>query len=199
MRFLSTAITISAAILLAACASKPPAPKVEEVVECKFPENPNEKAPTWVCPPNEVAGIKDTGFGTHPKSGAGYQFSLDQATAKGRAALAAQVQASVAQSIKDYAATTGAAGSETVDRAASSTNSQLTSQKLAGSKVMRSAVDGKGNVYVLVGMDLEASKRLIQQALQTSMGNEPAIWQKMQANRSQAEMQAEILKMGEKR
>lgn len=196
MKLMPLAVALAAAISLAACGSKP---RKEEVAECKFPENPSEKAPQWVCPPYAVEGQKDTGFGTHAKSGAGYQFSLDQAAAKARAQLATQVKTRVTQMIRDYAGTTGAGASETVDRAASSTTQQITAETLAGSKVVRSTVDAKGNVYVVVGMDLEGSNKRIQEALNTSMRNQPALWQQMQAGRSHAEMQAEILKMGDRK
>jgi hypothetical protein len=196
MKLVPTLVTAAAVIALVGCGSKP---RKEEVAECKFPENPSEKAPVWVCPPYAVEGQKDTGFGTHAKSGAGYQFSLDQASAKARAQLATQVKTRVTQMIRDFAGTTGAGATETVDRAASSTTQQITAETLAGSKVVRSTVDGKGNVYVVVGMDLEGSNKRIQEALNTSMRNQPALWQQMQAGRSHAEMQAEILKMGDRK
>jgi hypothetical protein len=193
LSFIATALTVSA---LVGCANKPPK---EEVAECKFLENPSEKAPTWACAPFTVDGFKDTGFGSYQKTGAGAQFAMDQAAAKARAQLANQVKARVSQMIRDYAGTTGSGATETVDRAASSTTQQITAETLTGSKVVRQAVDAKGNVYVLVGMDLEAANKRMGEALNTSMRNQPALWQQMQANRSQAEMQAEILKMGDRR
>jgi hypothetical protein len=191
MRFTTTLTVLAVATTLAACGSKP---RQEAVPDCKFIENPTEKAPNWACAPYAVDGFKDTGFGTHPKSGAGAQFSLDQAAAKARAQLALQMKARVSQGIKDYVATTGTGTAETVDRAASSTTNQITAESLVGAKVARTTVDAKGNVYVVVGMDIEASRNVVQAAVQTSMRNDAATWQRLQGNRSQAELAAEISK-----
>lgn len=196
MKLVPALITAAAVIALVGCGSKP---RKEEVAECKFLENPTERAPQWACAPYAVEGFKDTGFGSYQKTAAGAQFAMDQAAAKARAQLANQMKSRVSQMIRDYAGTTGAGATETVDRAASSTTQQITSETLAGSKIVRQAVDSKGNVYVLVGMDLEGSNKRIQEALNTSMRNQPALWQQMQAGRSHAEMQAEILKMGDRK
>ncbi len=191
MKLTSTLTVLAVAATLAACGSKP---RQEAAPECKFLENPSERAPSWACAPYAVEGFKDTGFGSHPRSAAGAQFSMDQAAAKARAALALQLRARVSQGIKDYVATTGTGASETVDRAASSTTNQITAETLAGAKIARTAVDAKGNVYVVVGMDLEASRNVVQTAVQTSMRNDAATWQRLQGNRSQAELAAEISK-----
>lgn len=181
---------------LVGCASKP---REEAAAACTFLENPTEKAPAWACAPWAVEGFKDTGFGSYQKTGAGAQFALDQAAAKARAQLALQMSARVTQMIKDYVGTTGSGATETVDRAAESVTKQLTAQTLSGAKVVRQAVDAKGNVYALVGMDIEGSKRQVEGALQTSMRNQPALWQQFRASQGQAELAAEIYKMGDKR
>lgn len=197
MRTSRLIMTAVAVVALAACGTKKPREEVR--ADCTFPENPSEKAPLWVCPPYAVEGVKDTGFGTHQKSGAGYQFSLDQAAAKARASLATQMKVRVSQLIKDYAGTTGAGATETVDRAAESVTRQFTSETVAGSKIMRSSVDAKGNVYVVVGLDADAARRQVEGAMQTSMRNQPALWQQFRASQGQAELAAEIYKMGDKR
>ena len=192
MKLLTTMATLIVAMTLAGCGSKP---RQEAVPDCKFLENPTERAPNWACAPWTVEGFKDTGFGTYQKSAAGAQFSMDQAAAKARAALALQMKARISQGIKDAVLTTGAGATETVDRAASSVTNQITAETLVGSKIARTAVDAKGNVYVIVGVDLEAAQRVVQTAVQTSMRNDAATWQRIQGNRSQAELQAEINKV----
>jgi hypothetical protein len=204
MRSASTSIAAACALLLAACVSnptqpKPPTPPQEVVADCVFPGNPTQRAPVWICEPRPpIEGVKDLGFGTHPKSGAGYQFSLDQAAAKARVNLASQVKTRVQGEIGAAAATSGAGATEVVDQVAASMNKQFTAETLSGSKIVRSTQDALGNVYVLVGMDLEASKRMVQTALQTSMRTDAGAWQKIQGNRSSADLQAEILKMGDR-
>ena len=184
------------AVALVGCGSKP---RQEARADCTFLENPTEKAPAWACAPWPAEGFKDTGFGSYQKTGAGAQFAMDQAAAKARAQLALQMGARVTQMIKDFVGTTGSGATETVDRAAESVTKQLTAQTLSGAKIVRQAVDAKGNVYVLVGMDIEGSKRQVEGALQTSIRSQPALWQQLRAGQGQAELAAEIYKMGDKR
>jgi hypothetical protein len=197
MKLIPAVIAAAAVIALVGCGNKP---RKEEVAECTFPLT-KEKAAQWVCPPHEVAGYKDTGFGSYAKTAAGYQFQLDQAAAAARKDLAAQIQARVLAGVKSAIQTTGAPGtpSETVDQVASSVVNQLTEAKLTGSKVVRSATDSKGTVWVLVGMDIEASRRVVQEAVRTSMNNQSAQWQRVVGTRLQSELQAEVLKMTDSR
>ncbi len=200
MKLVTTLVTVAVAATFAGCSSNKP--RKEDVAECTFPLT-QQKAPSWVCPHTrgEIAGVKDVGFGSYARSGAGYQFMLDQATAAARKDLAAQMQSRVLASVKNAIQTTGAPGTpqETVDQLASSVVNQLTEAKLSGSKVVRSATDEKGTLWVLVGMDIEGSKRTIQEAVRTSMNNQQAQWQRVVGNRLQADMQAEILKMSDAR
>lgn len=183
-----------AVIALAACSGSR---RQEAVADCVFPENPTQKAPAWVCPPHAVQGSRDTGLGVHPKSGAGYQFSFDQASVKARLSLAAQLRTRVSGLIRAHADSVGAGAGEVVDQVAKSTSEQITEETLVGAKVVRSTVDAKGNVYALVGMDLESSRRLAQEAVQRSMQKEPAAWRPLQRDRNAAQVQLDILKSDE--
>ncbi len=200
MKLVTTLVTVAVVAVFAGCSSNKP--RKEDVAECTFLGS-KEKAPSWVCPHTrgDIAGYKDFGMGIFGKTAAGIQFQLDQATAAGRKDLAAQVQARVLASVKNAIQTTGVAGTptETVDALASSVVNQLTEAKLAGSKVVRQTTDEKGQLWVLVGMDIESSKRAIQEAVRTSMNNQQAQWQRVVGNRLQADMQAEILKMSDAR
>ncbi len=200
MKLVITLVTAAAVLAMAGCGSNKPRP--EDVAECTFPLT-KEKAPSWVCPHTrgEIAGIKDVGFGSFGKSAAGYQFMLDQASAAARKDLASQVQARVLAGVKNAIQTTGVAGTptETVDALASSVVNQLTEAKLVGSKVVRSATDEKGTLWVLVGMDIQGSKNAVQEAVRTSMANQSAQWQRVVGNRLQSDLQAEILKMTDSR
>jgi hypothetical protein len=158
--------------------------------------NSSQRAPAWVCGEHDVPGYKDKGFGTYGKSPAGYQFALDQATARARVDLAGQIRTRAEGMIKDYTAAAGGENSRAaVDASSESVKKTITAETLTGSKVVRSGTDALGNVYVVVGMDLEASNKRIEQALQSSMKNESAIWQKMLGNKGQADMTAEIMKL----
>lgn len=197
MKLIPALTIVATVVALIGCGSKP---RKEEVAECTFPQT-SDKAPQWVCPPHEVPGQKDVGFGSYAKSAAGYQFSLDQATAAARKDLAFQMQARVQAAVKAAIQSTGAPGTpaETVDQVASSVVSQITEAKLTGSKVARSATDSKGTVWVLVGMDIEASRRVVQEAVRTSMNNQSAQWQRVVGTRLQADMQADIMRMNDSR
>jgi hypothetical protein len=144
-----------------------------------------------------VAGYKDTGFGSYAKTAAGYQFQLDLASLAARKDLAAQMQARVSAGVKNAIKTVGAPGTpfEMVDQLASSVASQLTEAKLTGSKVVRSATDSKGTLWVVVGMDIQGARQTVQEAVMTSMKTEPAKWQGVSGKRLPSEMQAEVLKM----
>lgn len=185
LRDLSIAAAVAA---LLGCASRPHE-------ECSFPEGAG-RAPSWVCAPYAVEGFKDTGYGTYPKSGAGYQFSLDQAAAKARAMLATQVKTRLTEAVRAFASANGVGASEAVQAAASTATVQITEATLLGAKLARSTTDSKGAVHVVVGMDVERSTRLLQEALNAGMQSQPAVWRQVGGNRSPAEMQAEILKMG---
>jgi hypothetical protein len=178
--------------LLSACGSK--APKTVQA-ECAFPDNPREAAPLWVCDA-PVEGVAVSAVGSYEKSAAGYAFMKDQATADGRVKLAQQFRVQVQNMVKQYVGTTGSGKSETVDRVNSSVSKQITNESLAGSKVFRSANSSNGFVYVLVGLDPSMAKMAGEQALQTSMRNERAIWQQIQGRKADSELAAEIYKMG---
>lgn len=200
MKFATTLVAVAAVAIFAGCSSNKP--RKEDSPECTF-LGTQEKAPSWACPHTrgDIPGVKDVGMGAYAKSAAGIQFMLDQATAAARKDLAAQIQSRVLASVKNAIQTTGAPGTpqETVDQLASSVVNQLTEAKLSGSKVVRQATDSKGTLWVLVGMDIEGSKRSIQEAVRTSMNNQQAQWQRVVGNRLQADMQAEILRMSDAR
>lgn len=194
MKITALAFVAVAACVLAACAPNPPQRDAE--AECTF-LGTQEKAPKWACAPFEVAGYKDTGFGKSARSAAGDQFTLDQATLQARKSLTAQIQSRVKAGVSNAIRTAGLPGApnETVDGLATSVAEQLTEERLAGSRVVRQAADSKGAIYVVVGMDVDTSQRVVQQAVQTSFANQSAQWQRVVGNRPQAEMQAEVLKM----
>jgi hypothetical protein len=51
-------------------------------------------------------------------------------------------------------------------------------------------------MFVLVGVDESTSKRVVQQAVQTSMNNDRAQWQQFQGAKLQADLAAEVYKLG---
>ena len=101
----------------------------------------------------------------------------------------------VANSIKQYAETTGVGDTETVDQVNTATTKQITDQDLVGTKIYRSAQGPDGAMYVYVGIDEAGAQKITEAAVKTSMNNERALWQKFQAGKAQDEMAADIAKM----
>ena len=101
----------------------------------------------------------------------------------------------VSNMIKAYVETTGAATTETVDKVNSSVSKLITSETLTGSRVYRSITSPAGTVYVLVGLDPNATQQAAERALKTSMNNDRALWQQFKSKQAQDELAAEIAKI----
>lgn len=174
-------------VSLAACGGKE---KVKPVHDCVFPDT-NVGAPGWVCD-EPVAGLDVQAVGISEKSAAGISFMKDIAAADARGRLAEQMKVQVQKMVKKYLGTTGRGDTETVDAAASSTLKTITKQNLVGSKIYKSRTGPKGRLFVLVGLDGNAAKRIAETALKTSMNNEQALWQEFKSKKSFDEMAADI-------
>jgi uncharacterized protein YeaO (DUF488 family) len=105
------------------------------------------------------------------------------------------MQVQVRNMIKQYAETTGAADSETVDKVNTSVTKQITNENLVGTKILKTRTSPKGTLYVLIGMDEKNVMASAQKALRTSMNNDEALWQQFKAQKGQDELAAEISKM----
>ena len=172
------------------CGSAPA--KVEKAVECVYP-NSKELAPTWVCD-MPVDGVTVSAVGVSAKSQAGIAFMKQMAMADARVQLAQSVRTQVANMIKQYAETTGAADQQTVDQVNSSVTKQITNESLVGTKLLRSATGPDGTLYVLVGLDEASAQKITEAAIKTSMNNDKAAWQQFRAQKGQDELAADIAK-----
>ena len=195
MSKLSNLLICSALALgLAACESNPSkeAPKSKVVADCVFP-NTQEPAPGWVCD-EPVDGVSVSAVGSAEKSGAGIDFMKQMAATSARVQLAQRMRVHVANSIKQFAETTGAGKDETVDKVNTSVTKQITDETLVGTKIFKSRAAPDGTMYVLVGLDEASAEALTKSAVKTSMNNDRALWQKFQAGKAQDEMAADIAK-----
>jgi hypothetical protein len=189
------AVVLSAlALALTACSFGAKDGGKRAAADCVFPDSPSDAAPAWVCD-GPVEGVAVSAVGAANKSAAGASFMKDQAAADARVKLAQQMKVHVNNMIKQYVETTGAASSETVDKVNTSVSKLITSETLSGSRVFRSTVSPKGDMYVLVGLDPKVAKEAAEKVLKTSMNNERALWQQFKASKSQDELAAEIAKM----
>lgn len=194
----STLFISTLAVALTGCVGGGSNPAKEGVriaaPECAFPDSPRDAAPAWVCDA-PVEGVAVSAVGSYEKSAAGTQFMKDQATASARVNLAQQMRVTVNNMIKQYAETTGAATTETVDKVNTNVSKIITSETISGSRLFRSTTSPKGTIYVLVGLDPASTKQAAEKVLKTSMDNDRALWQQFKAQKSQEEMAADIAAM----
>lgn len=190
MKFALPLALVATSVLMVGCASKQP---VQQTATCVFADGSNQEAPEWVCGA-PVDGIDLSAVGYADKSMAGANFMKQMAATAARVELAQTMRVEVENMIKQYAETTGAANSETVDLVNTSVTKQITKETLVGSKIYRQISTPSGGMVVLVGLDADTVNKLSEQALKTSMNNEKALWQKFQASKSFDELAAEIAK-----
>jgi len=161
--------------------------------ECQWPDAPGVAAPLWVCD-GPIEGVSTYASASH-KSKAGNAFMKRIAATEARAMLAEEMKVKVNSMVKNYLGTTGRGDAETIDAVASTTTKSITSGNLVGSKIVRSQLSPSGEMYVVVGLDPQAEREVVKQAVQTSMNSDNAMWQQFMAYKSQNELAEEIAKM----
>ena len=112
------------AVALAGCGGDKNVVKLGKPEACVFPDAPKHTAPAWVCD-TPVEGLAVSAVGAHEKSAAGPAFMKDQAVASARVNLAQQMRVHVANMVKQYAETTGAASSFATSSSSPSSSSPL--------------------------------------------------------------------------
>ncbi len=197
MKLTKPVLLILAANLTACADQKAVAPiniQPVPVADCVFPNQ--QAAPGWVCD-EPMPGLEIQAVGTAEKSVAGLAYMKDIAKSAALGNLAEQFKVKVAKMVKKYIGTTGMGSEETVDAAASSTIKTLSSKTIQGARVYKTRTGPEGRLYVLVGLDANKTKILVENAVKTSMKNERALWQEFKAQKSQDEMAAGIAAMEE--
>lgn len=188
-RFHSVA-ALAGVLLVSACSAP------HKVAECVFPKS-NQPAPGWICD-QPVEGLAVSAMGSATPSQAGLDFMKQMAATAARVQLAQQMRIEVENMIKQYAETTGAGGSETVDRVNTAVTKQITSQSLQGTRIVRSLQGPDGTLYVLVGLDPSAAEQVAKNAIKTSMNSEQAAWQQFKSQKGQEELAADIARLSKK-
>jgi uncharacterized protein YeaO (DUF488 family) len=185
------ACTIIATLFLTACGSD----EVKEAAaDCVFPDAPTAAAPGWICD-EPVDGVAVSAVGVAEKSAAGHSFMKNMAATDARVQLAQSMKVHVQNMVKQYAETTGAADSETVDKVNTSVTKQITDESLVGTKIYKTRTSPNGALYVLLGMDASVAATATENALKTSMNNDNALWQQFKAQKGQDELAASIANM----
>lgn len=180
---------MAVALVLTACGGKD---EVKQATpDCVFPDATGTPAPGWVCD-EPIDGIAVSAVGAADKSAAGHSFMKNMAATDARVQLAQRMKVQVQNMVKQYAETTGAASTETVDKVNTSVTKQITDQTLVGTKIFKTRTSPNGTLYVLLGMDDGATAAAAENALRTSMNNDRALWQQFKAQKGQDELAAAI-------
>jgi len=183
---------VAMALLLTACGGSN---EVKQAApDCVFPDAPNTAAPGWICD-EPVEGVAVSAVGVAEKSAAGHSFMKNMAATDARVQLAQAMKVHVQNMVKQYAETTGAADSETVDKVNTSVTKQITDETLVGTKIFKTRTSPNGALYVLLGMDGSVAAAATENALKTSMNNDRALWQQFKAKKGQDELAAAIANM----
>ena len=178
-------------VLLAACSSSPERSGSSALADCVYPDGSDKAAPGWICD-EPVVGVSVSAVGIAGPTKAGPSFQKDTATADARGKLVEQFQVQVDKMVKSYLGTTGIGDSETVDSVSQSVLKTVSSDTLYGSKVFKSRVGPDGSMYVLVGLDENATREAAAQAVASSMNNDNALWQQFQAQQGFDELKESI-------
>ena len=182
---------IAITLLLSACGSD----EVKQAAaDCVFPDAPTTDAPGWICD-EPVDGVEVSAVGVAEKSAAGHSFMKNMAATDARVQLAQAMKTHVQNMVKQYAETTGAADSETVDKVNTSVTKQITDETLVGTKIFKTRKSPNGALYVLLGMDGSIAAAATENALKTSMNNDRALWQQFKAQKGQDELAESIANM----
>lgn len=179
---------VMTALLITGCGGKD---VKQAAADCVFPDATDAPAPGWVCD-EPVENVAVSAVGSASKSAAGHSFMKNMAATDARVQLAQRMKVQVQNMVKQYAETTGAASTETVDKVNTSVTKQITDQTLVGTKVFKSRTSPNGTLYVLLGMDGGATAKAAEEALRTSMNNDQALWQQFKAQKGQDELAASI-------
>ena len=163
---------------------------LEPLPDCLF-QNGQTIAPMWVCGSN-IEGYTASAVGSWAKSAAGQGFMKQQAAAQARVELAQSIRIQVSNQIKQYAETTGVGATETVDQVVLSVTSNITDESLMGSRILRSINGPNGEIYVLVVIDEKNQVAASQAAINSSMNNEKALWQKIMSDKAHQEFSEEL-------
>ena len=158
---------------------------------CVFPNY--QQAPGWICA-EPVAGLELQAVGVADISVAGLNYMRDMAKITAVKQLSELFKIRATKAVSQYL-TTIQVGNAQASLAVQSTVHTINDKTLAGAKQYQSQIGPEGRMYVLVGLDNQTIRSLLEAAVKTSMQNDSALWEGLQAQKSLAEMTAEIAEM----
>ncbi|WP_456479990.1 LPP20 family lipoprotein [Nautilia sp.] len=180
-------LLVIGSLIFIGCSSKKPTPSNTPQVsgECIIQDS---KAPLWVCTGGDIKGYI-TAVGSAKPTPLGFSFQRSEAMAIARDEIAKQIQIKVKNMFKNYMATTGAK-TDSVEKATEYVSKQITKQTLTGSKQLNMWIAPDKTLFVLAGVPLNAEK--VKQIIKSSLNNKEALWQKIQADKAQKELDEAI-------
>lgn len=131
------------------------AAKVNKAKKCLFPKS-KKRAPDWVCNA-KAEGMAVAAVGSSAKSDAGISFMEQMAAVDARVHLAQKLRDSVESKITD----SEASASKTQPERDSTLITRITNESLRDTKILKSAYSPNGTLYVMVGLDEEGVKTLL--------------------------------------
>jgi len=142
---------------------------------CYFPDAKKAIAPSWVCtPPPLTSSI--TAVGVAKKSNQGFAYSKQLATTSARWMLAQQIETRITAAITSYTRKNYQGETEYVYH---SIVQQATRQTLIGSKILRSQLSPQQTLYILMGIDKQQARKLIETSLQASYLANKSLWDQL--------------------
>ena len=180
------------ALNLIACVEHQARPQ-NVLTTCVFPNH--QEAPGWICA-EPVAGLDLQAVGVADKSVAGLNYMRDMAKIAAVKQLTELFKIRTAKAVTQYL-TAIQVGNAQAFKVGQSIVHTISDKTLAGAKQYQSQVGPEGRMYVLVGLDNQTVRSLLEDAVKTSMQNDPALWEGLQTHKSLAEMVAEIAAMDE--
>lgn len=148
--------------------------------------------PAWYMNPTIEDGVAAVGEAKIGPAGQG--FARKEALANARDELARQIEVKVKNMFKSYTNSVGVGGQDGVDKVATDVSKQVANQTLRGSRQFNAAIVD-GQFLVLVGIDSTILKTETKKAVNSTLGNDKALWQEFKAEKAQQQLDFEIEKM----
>ncbi len=144
---------------------------------CRFPDSSATSAPSWVCDAR-LDGVALSAVGAAPASAGAYSERKAQAIAQARRSLIVQARDDLLARVTAYAQRQAATVPGEEARIVYSLRRHLRSDALSGARVYRTAESPGGALYVLLGLDEQAARIRLRDALAASISADAALWQR---------------------
>ncbi len=155
---------------------------------CVFPNR--QAAPGWICG-ESVAGLQVQATGVADKSVAGVNYMYDIARIVAVKHLTESFKAKAGKTVRQYLVALNAVNSVAIEAGASTMNA-ISRESLVVAKQYKSEIGPEGRAYVLVGLDPNTSRTLLENAVKSSMDHDPALWYKFSTLKPLDEIAADI-------